>query len=143
MGLRPIGNAMVHVQDMMPAARSILVTIGPQFRVTDALALMERNGIGFQVVCGWKHRVVGIITEAEIRRRLPVIHADARAFEVMRRDVISCVPDDRLEQIWSIMKMAGASRLPVLDRARRPIGVLAATEVSRVLQAVPTESGTA
>lgn len=63
---------------------SLLVTEGPQFRLLNALALMESSGIGLQVVCGWKHRVVGIATEAQIRSLPMPVHTDMCIADILR-----------------------------------------------------------
>lgn len=51
----------------------------------------------------------------------------------MTADVKTCAPSDPIEDIWIQMKQTGVMHLPVIDTARRPLGVLAARDVLETL----------
>jgi arabinose-5-phosphate isomerase len=51
----------------------------------------------------------------------------------MTADVNACSPSDPVEDIWTRMKQTGFMHLPVIDPAKRPLGVLAARDVLETL----------
>ena len=51
----------------------------------------------------------------------------------MTRDVTYCRASEFLHDVWSTMKERGLQRIPVLDRARRPIGIIYARDALQVL----------
>lgn len=54
------------------------------------------------------------------RRRLGEIHAR----DIMTRDVVSVEYGDELEQVWRLMREKKVKGMPVVDRARRVIGIV-------------------
>ena len=55
----------------------------------------------------------------------------------MTRDVTYCRTHEVLLDVWSVMRERGLQRVPVLDKARRPLGIIYARDA---LQALLTES---
>ena len=55
----------------------------------------------------------------------------------MTRDVTYCRTDDALLDVWSLMRERGLQRVPILNEARRPLGIIYAREA---LQALLSES---
>ena len=55
----------------------------------------------------------------------------------MTRDVDYCRTDEALLDVWSLMRERGLQRVPILDEARRPLGIIYAREA---LQALLSES---
>ena len=46
------------------------------------------------------------------------------ASAVMTRAVVLCRPDDRLNEVWSVMKERHLKNIPIVDQEVRPLGVL-------------------
>jgi len=51
----------------------------------------------------------------------------------MTRDVTYCRADEVLLDVWSVMGKRGLQRVPVLDKARRPLGTIYARDALRAL----------
>jgi predicted transcriptional regulator len=56
---------------------------------------------------------------------------------IMTRDVSYCRTHEILLDVWSMMRERGLQRVPILDEARRPLGIIYAREA---LQALLSES---
>ncbi len=61
---------------------------------------------------------------------------------IMTRQVISCRPDDRLDEVWAAMKEKELHSIRVIDSGRRPIGLLSARDaLEALLASVEYEEG--
>jgi CBS domain-containing protein len=84
--------------------------------------------------------MVGVLTKTDIVGqigRCMGAGCTARVDSIMTRDVTYCRTDDVLLDVWSVMRERGLQRVPILDEARRPLGVIYAREA---LQALLSES---
>jgi len=54
---------------------------------------------------------------------------------IMTTHVISCRPDDRLDDIWAVMQEKELHSVPVIDTERRPLGLLSARDALATLLA--------
>jgi predicted transcriptional regulator len=61
----------------------------------------------------------------------------ARVDSIMTREVTCCRTDDALLDVWTLMRDRGLQRVPILDEARRPLGIIYARDA---LQALLSES---
>ena len=51
----------------------------------------------------------------------------------MTQEVIVCSIEDRLHDVWTIMKAKGLQSVPIVDPENRPTGLLSAADVLEVL----------
>jgi predicted transcriptional regulator len=54
---------------------------------------------------------------------------------IMTRQVMSCRRDDRLHEVWAVMKEKQLHSVPVIDSGQRPIGLLSARDALETLLA--------
>lgn len=119
------------VKQMLPEARARLASIGVEAPVTQAARLMAQPHIDLVVVCDAAGTMAGVLTKTDIVGQISGCHGAScmtRVEAIMTRDVIVCAPDDWLHDIWSIMKQKSLQRVPVLDDARAPIGIIYARD---------------
>ena len=64
---------------------------------------------------------------------LVVVSNQGEMAGVMTRDVTYCQAHEILLDIWSVMKERGLLRIPIIDAARRPIGIVYAREILQAL----------
>ncbi len=88
------------------------------------------------VVCNPDGRAIGVLTKADVVRR--ITHCEGSACQAsvtsaMTKDIVSCRPQDQLADVWSMMKTSGLRHIPVLDDASRPLGVLNAWDTLEML----------
>jgi CBS domain-containing protein len=102
-------------------------TVPPDATVREAAVKMQRLNVGPLPV--WDgERVVGMITDRDITVRAVAAGRDPDATpvrEVMTPDVVVCFEDQPVDEATEIMKEREVRRLPVLDRSRRLVGIVA------------------
>ena len=123
-------------KQMLPRARERLAMISGMASVKDAAALMSKPHTDLVVVCGQDGSMVGVLTKTDIVgqiRQCIGSGCTARVDTIMTREVVSCQPNESLEDIWSIMKSRGLQRIPILDENRKPIGIIYARDALQCL----------
>ncbi len=103
--------------------------------MTAAAALMSKPHTDLVVVCDHGH-MVGVVTKTDIVSQIGrCIGAGctARVDSIMTRNVISCQAHEILLDVWSVMRERGLQRVPIIDEARRPLGIIYAREALQAL----------
>jgi CBS domain-containing protein len=115
------------IEQILPRAREQLTTIPARALVTDAAEMMLTEDADLLVVCN-DGVMAGVLTKtdivAQVQRHRLGYGFQVPVTAVMTRDVTSCRPKDRLHEVWATMKARGIRRIPVVDAADRPIGVV-------------------
>lgn len=126
----------MHVNQVLTEAQKRLKTIGTDALLTDAARTLSTTDVELAVVCDLDGKAVGVITRADVVRWI----ADCRGAAcrtmvaaVMTRELVSCVPDDRLTEVLGRMKHHGLRRIPVIDAQSQPIGIINARDALRAL----------
>jgi len=108
----------MRISDILRKKGSHVVTIGPYRTVWDAIQTLNENKIGALVVTGPDGDVAGIITERDILR-VAAEQCDrikeTMIGDVMTRDVIIGLAEDRLDYVMGIMTQNRIRHLPVMD----------------------------
>jgi CBS domain-containing protein len=118
------------VKQMLPRAHERLAVIEAEAPVREAAYLMSKPHTDLVVVCS-RGDMVGVVTKTDIVNqisRCTGFGCTTRVESVMTRDVTYCRANELLRDVWSVMKERGLQRIPVLDGARRPIGVIYARD---------------
>ena len=129
----------MRVKGLLPRALQRLAVIEAGAPIREAAALMSKPHADLVVVCD-RGDMVGVLTKTDIVGqigRCMGAGCTARVDSIMTRDVTYCRTDDILLDVWSVMRERGLQRVPILDEARRPLGVIYAREA---LQALLSES---
>ena len=108
-------------------------TITPTAQVRDAARLMRARNVGALPV-GENDRLVGVVTDRDI-----VIRAVAEGrseSETSVRDIMSdgicyCFDDDDIERAAELMAEHQIRRLPVVNREKRLVGIVALADLAR------------
>ena len=131
------------VQRILSRARDRLVIAEARALIKDAAELLLRPHTNLLVVCDCGV-MVGVVTKTDIVSQVsrhplgPGFMAPLEA--IMTRDVASCGAEDSLPDVWQMMKARNVQRVPVLDTAHRPIGVIYARDALQgLLGEVETE----
>ena len=123
------------VEGVLPSAREKLVTIADDAPLIEAAKLL-RSGSDLVVVCTPAGLLAGVITKTDIVEQISQCQGAGcvtAASLVMTRDVVLCRPGDMLQDVSARMKARGLKNIPVVDEASRPLGVLTARGILRVL----------
>lgn len=124
------------VRAVLPTARTRLVTIDHAAAVVDAAKLLSQMHTSLLIVCGPEGLMSGVITKADVVRQISVCSGcscTTMVTDIMTREVITCHPDDRLIDVWEIMKDNALRQIPVSDIDRRPLGLLYANDALQAL----------
>src|SRR5258708_5296150 len=113
----------------------------PDLSLTEVARRMRDNKIGCLPV-GAKDRLIGMITDRDIVCRAVANNSDlakTKASDVMTKGVTYCFDDQTLEDAVRMMEEKSIHHLPVLNRSKRMVGILALGDVA--LKAAPTLFG--
>jgi CBS domain-containing protein len=115
------------VQHILPRARDRLVAIETGASITKAAQMMARPMTDLLVVCEGDV-AVGVITKsdivAEVAKSGPGYAGVAEVTSIMTREMLSCGPFDAILDVLAALKARRLQRIPVLDDARNPLGVI-------------------
>lgn len=105
----------------------------PNMTIRDVARRMRAENIGALPV-GENDRLVGMVTDRDIVMRAV---ADERnpgtttVREVMSEGICYCFEDDEVDQAAEVMAQHQVRRLPVLNRNKRLVGVVALADIGR------------
>jgi CBS domain-containing protein len=119
--VRPVREVMTPIDE----------TVGPKTPLRDAAALMRRTGVT-DVIVVKKQGVRGFVSDRDI-----AVRAVANGFDPMRTPIADVMTrtgvvvraDAPMAEAISLIRSNGIDRLVVVDRADRPIGLVAAADL--------------
>jgi CBS domain-containing protein len=123
------------VEGMLEVAREKLVTITDDARLIEAAKLLS-SGTDLVIVCDSAGAIQGVVTKTDVVRQISVCQGATcmcPVSTVMTRDVALCRESDLLQDVSKLMKERHLKNIPVVAADNRPIGVLTARAILRVL----------
>ncbi len=98
-----------------------VVTIAPEQKLLDAIAMLTKYRIGALIVTATNGEVVGVLSERDIVHLLS--NTDNNRFEntvasAMTSPVQTCRPDDTIQQIMHLMTAGRFRHMPVVEQGR-------------------------
>lgn len=103
----------------------------PEASVREAITVIDRNGHQIALVLDGADRLLGLITDGDIRRGiLRGVALESPATEVMNSSPVIASADDSQEALSRRMKERAIRHLPVADSSGATIGVFVGTDVS-------------
>jgi CBS domain-containing protein len=107
-------------------------TISPDATVADAADTMRNLDLGALPVCDGT-RLVGMLTDRDIIIRAVAEGRDptqTRVSSCMTRDVLYCFQDQDVDEAEKLMQEKQIRRLPILDRDKQLVGIIALADVA-------------
>jgi CBS domain-containing protein len=106
--------------------------VGPESTIMEAARQMRDGDFGMMPVAEDDHRIVGAITDRDIAINAVAQGRDPRTTvrEVMTADVVWAYEDDPVERGVEIMSKHQIRRLPVVDRSKRLVGIVALGDIA-------------
>jgi acetoin utilization protein AcuB len=121
-----------------------VITIGPDASILEARGKMAENGIRHLPVVDEYNKVVGIISDRDIRSALPSVFSTCRedtkeiqqisalkVWDVMNKKVITISPMDTLQDALLLMHKSHKGALPVVDRDGKLKGIISRRDLIR------------
>jgi arabinose-5-phosphate isomerase len=117
-----LGARLKRVRDLMHGAEEVpLVALSST--LAEAIVQMTRGRFGMTGVADESGRLVGVVTDGDLRRAFAVSFSDRGVSDVMSRRPHTIGPDELAETALARMNAAAITGLFVLEQ-ERPIGVL-------------------
>lgn len=107
------------VSDILSQKGGSVFTVSPETSVAQVSQQLSVRRIGSVLVLDGEGGVAGIVSERDLVRTLAshgakALELDAR--QVMTRDVVTCDPDDSIDQVMETMTRGRFRHLPVVRR---------------------------
>ncbi len=105
----------MRVSEILLNKGSETVTIRPDDSIAHAVELLRDHGYGALVVSTDEARIEGIVSERDIVRALGFREdlLDLEVAAIMTADVVTCGPDDRTDELMTMMTERRVRHLPV------------------------------
>jgi CBS domain-containing protein len=109
------------VRKILNLKGSDVMTIAPDKKLLDAIALLTKHKIGALIVTEKDGKVVGVLSERDIVHLLA--NKDANRFEnavssAMTTAVKTCKPDDTIQHLMQVMTAGRFRHMPVVDNGK-------------------------
>lgn len=94
--------------------------IGKSDSIRDAITCIDRNASGAALVMDAKHRLLGIITDGDVRRALiKGTHLDDDAIAIMQTRPITATEDFTRKQLLHLARTNFVAQIPIVDQSNR------------------------
>lgn len=113
-----------------------VVTIDPDSSVLDAAKLMAAKNVGALPVVDGDGRLVGMLSERDIVRRVVALERDPAATpvrEAMTPQPVSVKPDYTLADAIRIMAQLNIRHLPVVDEQGGLVGIISVKDIETAI----------
>lgn len=108
----------MYVDTILKKKGDTVIAVEPAEAISKAAQILQENRIGAALVKQASGEIVGIISERDIVRGVSR-HKDAclsmRVDELMTSPVITCSPNDSIDQVMQLMTEQRIRHLPVVD----------------------------
>lgn len=126
------------VSDILAEKGSLVFSTTPQATVAQVAERLSTNRIGSVLVLQ-DNEVIGVVSERDLVRAMAQhggAALDMEARQVMTREVVTCDPDDTIEQVMATMTRGRFRHLPVMRHG----GLLGLVSIGDVVKARLTET---
>ena len=119
------------VSDILAEKGGLVYTVTPGTTVGDIARQLSTRRIGSVLVVDRLDQVAGIVSERDLVHAIATHGTPALALEatqVMTRHVVTCDPDDSIDQVMQVMTAGRFRHLPVVQRGEL-IGLISIGDV--------------
>ncbi|MCK5750348.1 MAG: CBS domain-containing protein [Oricola sp.] len=119
------------VEQILQSKGTEVFAVRPEDSIAEAVSVLNDKNIGAVVVRDLSGKVIGILSERDVVRRLGRHGADAMGMRVkdcMTGDPFTCSPEDSVEDLMAMMTRKRIRHLPV-TAGGRVIGVVSIGDV--------------
>ena len=124
----------MRARQILDGKGSEVATVTPDTTVRDAVAELGHHNVGALVVSPDGRRVVGIMSERDVVRRLGTDGAsvlDRPVESIMKRDVRTCTPDEPTDELMATMTQGRFRHVPVVEDGQL-VGIISIGDVVKV-----------
>ena len=118
-----LGRRLLRVGDIMHASDAVPL-VAPDAPMSEAILVMSAKSFGCVGVRGTDGRLVGVITDGDLRRHMDDGLLSRRVSEIMHRDPKTTTLGTFAAEALGVMNQFSITALFVVDNDRRPTGFL-------------------
>jgi arabinose-5-phosphate isomerase len=118
-----IGRKLLRVSDIMHTGDAVPLA-GPRTPMSEAILLMTAKSFGCVGVCDDDGRLIGVITDGDLRRHMGDALLDRTVAEVMHPEPKTTTAAALAAEALGVMNRFAITALFVVDEGRRPAGFL-------------------
>ncbi len=110
-------------------------SIGPEATVKDALKILAEHNIGALLVMGVGGKVIGILSERDIVRKVSMVGKsadDTKVRQIMTEKVLYVEAGESVEECMALMNEKGIRHLPVFENGAL-LGLISVRDVLRTV----------
>lgn len=112
----------------------------PTDTVFEAAQLMKSENVGSIPIVKDKetNRLEGIVTDRDLAIKVVAEGLDPKSKRVqgvMTTDVVSCRPDDNVNEALALMEQHQVRRIPIVDSSDRLVGIIAQADIATRMEA--------
>ena len=111
----------MQVSQILKTKGNAVTSVPPEMTLAEVIDTLARGRIGAVLVMKGGSEVAGILSERDVVRGLAEHGArllDMRASELMTKSVVTCAPDNTVEEIMQEMTNRRIRHIPVLEGGR-------------------------
>ncbi|HUI18000.1 MAG TPA: CBS domain-containing protein [Alphaproteobacteria bacterium] len=111
----------MQVAQILKTKGRTVATVAPELRIAEVIDTLSRRRIGAVLVTSGEHEVAGILSERDLIHGLADHGArllEMRVSEIMTKAVVTCTPDNTVEEIMREMTNRRIRHIPVLEGGR-------------------------
>jgi len=111
----------MQVSQILKTKGNAVTSVPPEMTLAEVIDTLARGRIGAVLVMKGGSEVAGILSERDVVRGLAEHGArllDMRASELMTKSVVTCAPDNTVEEIMQEMTNSRTRHIPVLEGGR-------------------------
>lgn len=116
-----------HINQLLMQKGGVVVTIGPDATVFDAIQMMYAKKIGSLLVVNDSGKLAGIFVERDCFTKVILEDKSARELkvkDVMTKKVVYVAPDATIDECMALMTNKRIRHLPVLDGTKNLVGMI-------------------
>ena len=118
-----LGRGLLRVADIMHSDDAVPL-VSPQTPMSEAILVMTAKSFGCVGVCDGEGRLIGIVTDGDLRRHMNDRLLARRVAEIMRAEPKTVTPAHLAAEALGLMNRHAITALFVVDDAARPAGFL-------------------
>lgn len=126
-----LGAQLMHVRDVMHRQEKLPLAPGA-LRMSEALVVMTAKSFGCLGVIDDEGRLVGIVTDGDLRRNMHRDLVNLAASDVMHASPRTIDPDALTSEALEVLNSAKITSLFVVDEERKPVGLVHIHDLLRV-----------
>lgn len=118
-----LGNVLLKVSDVM-AKGDAMPLVAPDMMMADALVIMTEKSLGCLGVVDSDGRLIGVITDGDLRRHMTADIIVRQAGDIMTKNPKTIPPNMLGSEAVGLMNTAKITNIFVVDADNKPVGLL-------------------